>query len=123
MTRGTKHSIDRFITELQGKYLPYHTDKGDFALQLNVQPIQLWCVGFPKEQLQQVLATIKPNVWHKGVEFLAAGLRKVLGLTKTPKMDGTKGYPIFNSGGEIIAIGIKEDEDFTSGDLVGGEAI
>ena len=48
-TRGYKPDVDRFITELQGKYFPYKCDAGTYAVGMNVQPIQLWSLNFPKE--------------------------------------------------------------------------
>jgi hypothetical protein len=122
--RGIKFDTDRFITELQGKYFPYKTDNGDYQVQMNVQPIQLYCLGFPREQLQTVLRTLNPSVWHNSLKFLSKMLRKFLKLKPVPKIDETNpGLPIFRPNAEIVPIGIFEDDNFTEGQFKGGEAI
>jgi hypothetical protein len=122
--RGVKHDTDRFITELQGKYFPYKCDAGEYQLQLNVQPIQLYCLGFPKEQLQTVLRTLNPSVWHNSLNFLSKILRKFLHLKKIPEIDTTNtGLPIFRPNAEIVPIGTYDDDTFTEGPFKGGEAI
>jgi len=122
--RGIKHDTDRFINELSAKYLPYKTDKGSYALQLNVQPIQLYCVGFPKEHLQTVLQTIGGGCYHSSVKFMSGVLRKLLRLKKVPKFDdAVKPLPLFRPSAEIVPIGILEDGTFETGQFEGGEAI
>ena len=122
--RGIKHDTDRFINELSAKYLPYKTDKGSYALQLNVQPIQLYCVGFPKEHLQVMLKTIGGGCYHSSVGFMANVLRKLLRLKKIPKLDkDTKPMAIFHPMAEIVPIGILEDGTFETGQFETGEAI
>lgn len=121
-TRGYKPDVDRFITELQGKYFPYKCDKGDYAVAMNVQPIQLWSLNFPEESLQQVLNTIQPKIFSKGLSKISYVLRKVLGLKETPKIDNkVLPMPIYKNNIEIVALGTKADLTFTDGDVKGGE--
>lgn len=122
--RGPKHAQDRFIGELQGKYFDYPTDKGKFVLGTNVQPVTLWCLGFPKDGLQLMLNTIKPDSYHKATKAMAFGLRKLLGLKKVPKRDKSiEGYPICDHASELVVIGLKEDGTFDAGEMQGGESI
>ena len=83
MTRGVKHGVDQFITQLQGKYLPFKwrmnkegklDHKGEMIenghTQLQVRPIQLWEIVFPEEHKDIVLNTIlagkkKQQTQHK----------------------------------------------------------
>jgi hypothetical protein len=123
-TRGAKHDVDRFITELQGKYFPYKTDKGNYAVAMNVQPIQLWSLVFPESSLHTVLKTFEMKPWTKGFNRIVSLGRKLLGLKEIPKIDEKASpLPIYKSNIEIMPFGIIEDLKFTSGELKGGEAL
>ena len=122
--RGNHCTSDQFITELRGKYLPYEAKRKPYALQLNVQPIRLYCLGFPKEHLQIVLNTIKPRGSSKMRKFGATILRKALGLKKVPKQDiDIPGLPILTPSAELGVIGMLDDGTFESGVMKDGEAI
>jgi len=128
MTRGIKHEVDQFITELQGKYLPFKwrdPNKGkdapleDVYVQTSVRPIQLWEIAFPEEHKDLVLATClggneglkgKPN--HKKHEKIIWAIRKALGkdVMPIPEYDGTKQMPIRRIGIDLTGIGIKADK-------------
>lgn len=111
ITRGIKHDVDRFITELQGKYLAYEYEKGKrAALQVSVRPIQLFEICFPAEHIQTILATLNTDIKRidPKIEFI---LRKMLKLKKCPELNPeTYPLPIYKSNIEIVKLGIKEDE-------------
>jgi hypothetical protein len=112
LTRGIKHDVDRFITELQGKYLPYEYEKGKIGqLQFSVRPVQLWEMVFPEPQLQTVLASIQPsNGFGSYNETYQALLRKTLGLSKIPEIvKDSLIFPIYKENIGMTALGIKPD--------------
>ncbi|MCK9371334.1 hypothetical protein M0R04_15580, partial [Candidatus Dojkabacteria bacterium] len=119
VTRGIKNWVDQFITELQGKYLPfkYHTDGKnivDCQVQLSVRPIQLWEIVFPEDQKDLVLATILDDgkggkTQHKRHEKFIWGLRKTLGVEKIPEYKSDQKLPITKMHFETVGIGIKKD--------------
>ena len=120
MTRGIKHSVDQFITELQGKYLPFKWRKDgdtkleDYHVQLAVRPIQLWELVFPEECKDIILSTClggadRAGLQHpKHAKYIWA-LRKALGVDPIPEYDKTKMMPITRPQAEVIGIGIKKD--------------
>ena len=122
LTRGIKHRVEDYINQLTGKYLkikyqmPKDTELKDYMVQLNVQPVQLWSVVFPKECKDLVLTTIlgkgesagKPT--SKGFKKFVYVLRKLLKLDPLPeKWDDTTEMPVNRSDIEKIAIGLKDD--------------
>jgi len=118
LTRGIKNSVDQFITELQGKYLPYVFYKGKKLMkcqvQVSVRPIQLWEIVFPEEHKDVMLSTILPEA-HKGVtqhkkhnKFIWA-IRKALGVEKLPDYKSDIQMPITLANTEVVGIGIKKD--------------
>ena len=120
MTRGIKHEVDQFITELQGKYLPfkYRQKEGeplqDWNVQLAVRPIQLWEIVFPEDQQDLVLTTClgdgaKGKTQHKKHEKYVWALRKMLGINPLPDYKADKKMPVRCSGIEIVGIGVKPD--------------
>ena len=119
MTRGIKHELDQFITELQGKYLPMkyrpngEKELQDYFVQLAVRPIQLWEIVFPKEHLDLVLATClaqnSGETQHKKHQKYVWALRKMLGISEIPKYDNSKKMPIRCAGIELVGIGVKDD--------------
>ena len=74
LTRGIKHEVDQFITELQGKYLPFKwrnvNDKDskiqDTMVQLGVRPIQLWELVYPEESRDVIMMTLFKQPAKKG---------------------------------------------------------
>ena len=133
--RGNINAVNQFITELQGKYLPFKwrdsPDKPfqDMSVQLNIQPIQLYSFVFPESSKDLVLSTIlgqsvpnkisgstiikedkgagKPN--NPRYKKFVWMLRKLLKLEPIPKYDETKIMPITKNSMEIVGIGIKKD--------------
>jgi len=122
MTRGMKSHVDNFITELQGKYLPFKYEGKDSFVQVAVRPIQLWEIVFPKEHKDLMLSTclggkegMKGITNQKKHRPVVAMIRKMLGITKLPDYDDTKQLPITRQHMELVGIGIKEDRDLTDG--------
>ena len=125
LTRGIKHNIDRFITELQGNYFPLKTDKGNYVVQLAVRPIQLWEVVMPEPCLNEVIKMI----WNEEPKFnfkenlQLNSLRKLLGAKKLPKFDYSKvpTRPIFHQDMGLYPVGIKPDNYDKTGEHEGQE--
>lgn len=121
ITRGIKHSVDRFINELSAKYLPFKMQGKDAMLQTSVRPIQLWEVVFPKEHKDIMLTTLFPDgeiCQHKRHKKFLALIRRALGKDVKPigEWDKTKGaMPLYRAHTEFAAIGIKEDRDLDDG--------
>ena len=119
ITRGIKHDVDRFITELQGKYLPYEYEKGKQAVvQFSIRPIQLWEVVFPEPELQKVMHTLFEGTTRPdaGLTYLKRNnkylwaLRKTLSSQQFPNLDKTSlSMPIYKGNIEVAGIGIKKD--------------
>lgn len=81
-------------------------------VQGSLRPIELWEYVFPKESLQDVLASMEvQDTWYpKEFEKLAWAMRKGLKLSKIPKVDhSAKQHIIPRLGFGIHPIGIKED--------------
>ena len=113
ITRGIKHEVDAWITNLQHLVLP----KGKDLIQLSVRPLQFWELVFPEEALQHVLTTIKPArefIEPKDVhlnKYLWA-MRKSLGAKPVPTFDEkAPGLPMVAKAPNVhkLMIGIKED--------------
>lgn len=130
LIRGIKHEMDQFITELQGKYLPYKwrdvnipdSKLQDTNVQFSVRPIQLYEMVYPAECKDIVLTTIfgKPAqegertagmTQHKIHEKIIWLIRKMLRINAPPKTWDTKmTMPIRKLGMEIIHVGDKPDK-------------
>lgn len=134
-TRGIKHEVDQFITELQGKYLPFKfrdASKGekephDVYLQMSVRPIQLWELCFPEDQKDVVLNTIfgkdRGEPYHKKHKKYVKILQKVLGVDALPEYSTEQIMPIRKQGIDITAIGVKKDKWIGADDKVHDEKI
>jgi hypothetical protein len=91
---------------------------------MNVQPIQLWSLVFPEDSLQQILRTIEPRAFSRGMRKVRFVLRKILGLKDLPKIDDkVLPMPIYKTNIEIAALGIKDDFKITDGEIKGGEGL
>lgn len=130
ITRGIKHQVDRFISELSAKYLKWRgmaegdTEKKDYVVQVAVRPIQLYEVVFPREFRDHMLTTLLPNPADFGRNGFAEHqkkykkfiwpLRKLLGAKPIPKDAqhlGPSGMiPLERSGVQCIVVGLKDDE-------------
>ena len=132
MTRGIKHDVDRMISDLQAQYFPYkfkdpkdNVDK-EMLLQLSVRPIQLWELGFPEPELNNVLSMLYngdpiPKHHTFAQKMRLEVLRKMLQAKKIPKYDEWKEClkrPIYKDNVAIYPIGTKEDEIRTYGEGV-----
>lgn len=133
-TKGIKHEVDQFITELQGKYLPMKyrdtvNDKWEDAhVQLSVRPIQLWEIGFPEDSYDLVANTIlggdmgevrgndgKKPVVHKWANKFIVIMRKLLHLDPLKPYKTDKAMPIRKKHMMIIGLGTKKDYTLPSG--------
>ena len=121
MTRGIKHDVDQFITQLQGRYLPWAAKlKGDkkkktYQLQTSVRPLQLWEIAFPKEQMDIMCASILPDAMPEArpqYKKFCLPLRMALKAKKIPKnLDRSKKFPIKIANMDVVGIGYKEDKE------------
>ena len=116
---------DRFIEQLANLWVPmnYNTPNGKKAttpVQVLLQPIELWSLVFPEENLDKILRTLTPDK-QIGIDndfgtsspkrkWALSALRKGLGLKKIPDFskEGTK-FAVYKSHIQTIGIGIKED--------------
>ena len=126
ITRGIKHDVDRFITELQGKYLPFKVHKdgtaglkaGDHLVQLAVRPIQLWEVVYPEECNDVVLASVlgqDGKTQHKKHNKFIWLIKKALGCEPIPEYKKDQIIPFYKNNIECIGIGVKKDYRFEDG--------
>ena len=135
MTRGEQSAVRNCMNDLSAQFFkgkvtapllkqfPQLGKVGeDKFMQMIVQPIQLWSLVFPEEELETVQNTIYTNDFSRyhakggsgkpyardSVAVLA--LRKMLRAKKCPPLnkDGKKRI-IRSDGVEIMPIGIKED--------------
>lgn len=125
LTRGIKKEVDDWITQLQGKYLSYKKSKDwSGSVQVQVRPIQLWEIVYPKEHNELVLNTLigEPDckgigggtiTQHKKHQKFIYALRKILGIKPIPKSWATNKIMAMHLGDHIerVGIGIKEDYD------------
>lgn len=134
ITKGIKNEVDQFITELQGKYLPFQwrekeTDPFINAnVQLSVRPIQLWEVGFPKEHYDVVATTIlgegynglmgndgeKP-VFHKWINKYVKVFQKLLHIKPLPEFKRDRSMPLRRNAIAFIGLGVKDDYTLPTG--------
>ena len=112
ITRGVKPNVDRFISDLQAQYYPFKYQNSNL-IQMGVRPIQLWELVFPKESMNEVLATCNicpPNLTSSQAK-LAALMRLCLKAKKIPEIPkDTPRRIVFNKDIEVTPIGIKEDK-------------
>ena len=135
ITRGIKHDVDRFITEMAAKYLPHRVrlnpnDKKekikDVNVQLAVRPVQFWEIVFPETSKEIVLNTLWPQVatdqgkteGHFGniatmkyKKYLGI-VRRFLGKDVKPIPEDYKRtieLPVYKRNIEFLGIGVKDD--------------
>ena len=125
VSRGQKDKVDNFINDLQAMFLPYGSPDANgnrMHLQLNVRPVQLWELAFPKEHFKLVLNTIAPtfnNTDGRQREMkLLQNLRFLLNAKKIPLMDLTN-EPRRIVRGEAVGtypFAIKDDQVWKEGE-------
>jgi len=87
LTRGTKHILDQFITNLSNQFLSCNDRGAGSIIQVNVKPIQLFEVVFPEEHRDLMMRTLfeggdgKPQ--HEQHEKWIWAIRKALGIKKS----------------------------------------
>ena len=118
LTRGHKTWVDQWITELQGKYLPFNYNGEKGMLQVIVRPIQLWEVAFPAEHRDVMLQTIFAGQKDLGTHqadwkgnLALSMLRRSLHAEKIGDWDATKGFlPMTRQGMSVMGIGEQADK-------------
>lgn len=131
ITRGVKEEVDKWKNDMRSIFLPVtynHPDphaetglKTQGQVRLEVRPIQLWEVIFPKEHLNLVNNILAPQVetiagstpLSKTMKMLTKGVRKTLGLKPIPKWEKLDVLPVVSQIPKWVAvhgIGIKEDK-------------
>lgn len=118
MTRGIKHDVDRFVSDMQAQYshASYKLKDGRdaaYVYQWAMRPIQLWECVVKKEDLPDLMATIP--IAEKGTKkqkAVVAMMRKSLGADKVPE-DGPKGQrrAMYTHNVAAHVIGVKDDVD------------
>lgn len=123
MTRGAKQWSDEFITELQGKYLPFRwrapqtKELIDTNVQLSVRPIQLYEIVFPEEHKDIILNTILDDydtvksrfTQHKFHNKVIWAIRKALHIDPIPEYKRDIKFPVCKNNIEVVGIGVKKD--------------
>ena len=127
LTRGIKSEVDKFITELQGRYLPYELKSenqfkdmqgnfmkpGQYNMQVAVRPIQLWEIVYPEPMNDVMCSTIfgasKGAPQHGWQNKIIGILRKMLGIEKLEEYKDVPPFPISKFHMECVAIGTKKD--------------
>lgn len=116
--RGIKHDMDRFITQLQGVYLPFKHKGEDKFVQTAVRPIRFYEIVFPEEFKDVMLTTClgtgkKGEPQHKRHKKFVWMIRRMLGkgVEKIPDYKTDKCLPCKEVARsmEMIGIGIKKD--------------
>lgn len=121
-TRGQKDKVDTLISDLQAQFFSYrhspHEQPG--MLQLGVRPLQLWEIAFPKEHLQEVMATLNGSTFTlkdyrrlpKVLSWVVGSVRKLMGLGEVPKIiEPRKKRVLRNFDVDIKFLAIKNDAD------------
>jgi len=100
--------------------------EGKIIVPAYLRPFRMYDLIFPREQLDKILNTLKPQVEISLVDGKGTSvfkntisiIRKFMRLKKIPKADESKGiFPLPNnllSNLRIIGLGIHEDKDFTN---------
>ena len=131
LTRGMKWHRDKMIEELASLKVPMEVkdtkgNKSTQAVNVLLQPVELWSLAFPRDQLDNILRTIRPsnaigidtdqtgidgkNTSSPKLKWLLAMLRKVLKLKKIPKWNTEgKHFGVYKDNVQTIGVGIKED--------------
>ena len=134
MTRGEQSAVRNAMNDLSAKFwegecneamqkaLPQLKGSPTKYMQTIVQPIQLWSIVVPKENISQLQQTIFTNDFHryhakggtgkpyKRDSAAVFALRKMLRAKKCPPIPENTNYRIIRKEGvEFLPIGIKED--------------
>lgn len=109
------------INELSAKYLdlPMTNKKNgkvtNTKSQVQVRPLEIYEIAFPKEYLDVMMTTLFPDTKGKSAvkrfQFIVNMVKKAIGLKPIPKEWDTKQKLLVggHEGVEVIGIGIKDD--------------
>ena len=131
LTRGIKHCVDRYISDLSAQYFPYGDPKDKLAVQLAVRPLQIWEIVFAKQNLPEVVKTVLPQGAIRSVDKknwstkYMSWLAKMLKAKKMPDFD-LKDVPsrlIYKDFVAAYPIGVKADEIWKDGQFKGYERL
>lgn len=122
--RGHKMWADRFIQELNAKYLPFVFKGENKFIELMVRPIQLFEVVYPKECYDVVQTTIfgidkSAGADAYGDDKMKLGqmaFRQMLGAKPFPDWKTTRQLPLTKNGLSILGIGVREDKTWEYGE-------
>ena len=119
LAKGIKPDLERWQNDLLAQYLPVW-EKGKLKpklyLQLAIRPVQIFEVGFHKENLDKVMNMIGTGDYilnrYPLLKMGAKAFRGIMGLKKVPMPKNPFGMmQPFNPGKSVavVPIGIKED--------------
>lgn len=115
--------VDRSISDLNGKYLPFeHKTHGKAHLNVMANPIQLVEIIFPKEHLDCMVNTLGGEEGLKGQKTTKFLQKYITWFRKFAKLQPIKNInpdtpklPIHFENTEIIGLGFKDDTEFQDG--------
>ena len=120
--KGIKPHVNKWENDLMAQWCSlYQNGKkkttGAQAIQLGVEPINLYTIRFPKEELDRVLGMVGGSEYllkkHKPLRKLTRYVKKFMGLKDVPKpskiMHCMQPHPVFKSVA-VTPIGLKEEE-------------
>jgi len=116
LVKGIKDHQDRWVNDLLAKHLPYKNKNlpqvsGGYLCQLAVRPVMLYEIGFPEDQLDEVLKTVRPSGYKNTfMEKAIHMIGKLLGLKPIPKFTADDGvFRVRNEAVGVIGVGLKKD--------------
>jgi len=116
LTRGIKERTDRFIENLCNQYLPFRFKGQNMSIQINVKPIQLYEIVFPKEHKDIMMRTLfsgtKGEPQHEKHKKWIKWIRRALGIDEISEYvkEGIK-LPTANYHNDLEIMGVGEKED------------
>ena len=127
-TRGHIDCTEKMIRNLRSVWMKHEwTTKHGVelkAMEMNIKPILLWDISFPKEQLDTVLNTLLDPGWEENMgkkygrkfNMISKFLMKKLGLMPIPKERAHNSkWGVYKESVEIFPFGIKKDGEFIDG--------
>ena len=119
LAAGQIDHLNRWQQDLNSVRLPVYKNGKEVPRTLRrllVAPVQLFKIGFPKEQMEEVIAAVCPDDYPmrktKSLGIFASWIRKKLGLREVPKTDKINPYlspNAFDKAVAIMPLGIKDD--------------
>lgn len=131
IARGIKNAQEHLFMDMQAQKYPLVVTKADgtkqeVLVQGALRPIQLYEYVFPKEHLDVVYNSLKPEMYPNTMKMkaLVNSLRMSMGFQKPPKYEASGAHLAWvNKDISIIPIGIKEDSEIVYPDGTKHEAL